>query len=141
MLAMKPYEVIANPSDVGIVAYGKTLEEAFEHSAKGMFSLLADPKSVQPKTSFNITINAETREELLVNWLNELLYLEDSQRLLFKNFKIQSLSQTELKAEVKGEKIDPSRHQILRSIKAATYNQLEIKEREKGWQVTVVFDV
>jgi SHS2 domain-containing protein len=61
--------------------------------------------------------------------------------LLFKNFKIQSLSQTELKAEVKGEKIDPSRHQILRSIKAATYNQLEIKEREKGWQVTVVFDV
>lgn len=138
---MKTYEVIPHPSDVGIIAYGKTLEEAFEHSAKGMFSLMANPKSIHAKTSFDITVTAQNQEELLVNWLNELLFLEDSQHLLFKNFKIQSLSQTALKAEVKGEKIDPQKHQILRSIKAATYNQLTIKETEKGWQVTVVFDV
>ncbi|MCX5750537.1 MAG: archease [Candidatus Saganbacteria bacterium] len=138
---MKTYEIIPHPSDVGIIAYGKTLKKTFENAASGMLSLIVDLKGVRSKTSFDITVEAQNQEELLVNWLNELLFLEDSQHLLFKSFKIFSLSKTELKAEVKGEKIDPKKHQILRSVKAATYNQLGIKETEKGWQVRVVFDV
>lgn len=126
---------------MGIIAYGESLKEAFENSAYGMFSLMCDPEKVTSRSSFDIKARGDDRESLLVAWLNELIFLEDTKRVLLKEFNISELSDKELKAKVVGEEIDPQRHLIQRSVKAATYNQLLIEEKGGKWRTRVVFDV
>lgn len=133
-LRFKPLE---HPSDVGIIAYGKDQKEIFENAAYGMFSLIADLDRVKPRQSLQIKVEGDDLDALLVNWLNELLYYHDSQRLLLKEFKINKLTNTDLEVEVRGEKINLEKHSVYKSIKAATYNQLQISKN----QATIVFDV
>lgn len=131
------YKSIDHPSDVGIIAYGKTREEIFENAAYGMFSLMADLDGVETKQSLEIKAEAEDPEALLVNWLNELIFNEDTKKMLFREFSIKKLTDTALEAVVSGEKIDLERHSLYRPIKAATYNQLLLREN----QARIVFDV
>ena len=133
-LRFKPIE---HPSDVGIIAYGKNLKEIFENAAYGMFSLMADLDKVEPKQSLKIKVEAEDQESLLVNWLNELIFNEDAKKMIFKDFKITKLTDRELEAEVRGEKINLDVHDLYRPVKAATYNQLEIREN----CAKIIFDV
>lgn len=133
-LKFKPIE---HPSDVGIIAYGKTKEELFENAAFGMFSLMADLDKVSPKMKLEIKVEAQDQESLLISWLNELIFNEDAHKMLFKEFKIKKLTETQLEAEVSGEKIDLNIHDLYRPIKAATYNQLHIGPNE----AKIIFDV
>jgi SHS2 domain-containing protein len=136
-MAGSRFKQIDHPSDVGIIAYGKEPKELFENAAFGLFSLLANLEAVSPKQLISLKIKGEDLESLLINWLNELIFLEDSKKMLFRKFKVKALSATALEAEVSGEKIDPARHRIARSVKAATYNQLRIG----GGQAKIIFDV
>ena len=124
-----------------MIAYGSDLKDLFQNAAFGMFSLIGDVKSVAPKIEKKLEIEAEDKESLLVNWLNELIYLEDSKRIMLVDFKISNLADTSLKASVFGEQIAPGRGIILKSIKAATYNQLAIKKEKDFWTARIVFDV
>jgi protein archease len=134
------FEVIDHTADVGIVAYGSDLKEAFANSAYGMFSLIADLEEVKEKVSHEIDVQATDQEALLVDWLNELLYLFDVEHVIFKRFDITALSQTSLEAKVYGEKIDTSRHQLKTAVKAATYHMLKI-EKNKGVKVRFILDI
>ncbi|MBI5078984.1 archease [Candidatus Saganbacteria bacterium] len=131
------FKIIDHPSDVGIIAYGGTREEIFENAAYGLFSLMADMEKVSPKETIKITVKAQDPESLLVNWLNELIFNEDAKKMLFKEFKIEELTDTRLKAVAAGEKINLNLHSLFRSVKAATYNQLRIGPG----QAKIVFDV
>jgi len=134
---MLRFEPIDHPSDIGIRVYGNSLIEIFQNAASGMFSLMTDPGKVQPREKVKIEVAGEDYESLLINWLNELIYLEDTRKILFCDFKIQKLSPSRLEALAAGEKIDLKRHQIFRPIKAATFNQLQIGPKE----AKIVFDV
>jgi len=134
------FEVIDHTADVGIVAYGKDLKEAFANAAFGMFSLIADLKKVRGSISREIDVQSTDQEALLVDWLNELLYLFDVEHIIFKRFEITALSQKKLKAKVYGEKIDTSRHQLKTAVKAATYHMLKI-EKNKGVRVQLILDI
>lgn len=131
------FKPIDHPSDVGIIAYGKTREELFENAAFGMFSLMANLDKVVPKQKLEIKIKGEDPENLLINWLNELIFNEDARKMLFKEFKVKKLTDKSLEAEVAGEKIDLNVHDLHRPIKAATYNQLQLGAD----QVKIIFDV
>ncbi len=133
----KRFEIIEHPSDVGIIAYGEDYKETFENAAFGMFSLMAEISEIESKETFTVEVKAEDREELFINWLNELIFLEDARHLLLKDFSIIKLTDKELKASVSGERIKQNLHELHRPIKAATYNQLELKEK----MAKVVFDV
>ena len=134
------FEVIDHTADVGIVAYGKDLKEAFANAAFGMFSLIADLEKVRGSISREIDVQSTDQEALLVDWLNELLYLFDVEHIIFKRFEITALSQKKLKAKVYGEKIDTSRHQLKTAVKAATYHMLKI-EKNKGVRVQLILDI
>lgn len=133
-LRFKPLD---HPSDVGIIAYGKTTKELFENAAFGLFSLMADLETVVPKQMIMLSAKGDDQGTLMVNWLNELIYLADAKKLLLRKFSVKKLSDTLLEAEVWGEKIDLARHSLTRSVKAATYNQLQIVPGE----AKIVFDV
>ncbi len=134
---MPRFSPLDHPSDVGITAFGRDQKEIFENAAFGLFSLMADLARVRPEKSLEIKVTGDDLEGLLVNWLNELIYLEDGKKLLFCEFKINKLCPTRLDAVVRGEKIDPARHRLYRSVKAATFNQLHIGAGE----ARIVFDV
>jgi SHS2 domain-containing protein len=133
----KEFEILEHTADIGIIAYGENLREAFSSAAKGMFSLITDPGKVKEEEHREIELEAVDRESLLVAWLNELIYLFDAENMLFSSFDITRLSDTRLKATARGEKADSSRHTIKMGIKAATYHMLEVEENS----IRVLFDI
>jgi SHS2 domain-containing protein len=138
---MKKFDVVEHTADTGIVAYGTDMQEAFANAAYGMFSLMADLRQVKEETSRYVEAEAGDRESLVVSWLNELLYLFDVERIIFKRFDILELTDTRLKADAYGEKADASRHRLRGGIKAATYHTLKVAERRDRCSIRVIFDV
>ncbi len=137
---MKKFDIIEHTADTGIVAYGAELEEAFANAAYAMFTLIADLEDVKEVVCRQIEVEAGDREDLLVSWLNELLYLFDVEGVIFRRFKITELSGTSLKAEGYGELTDKARHSLKAGVKAATYHMLRV-EKDNGYSVRVIFDV
>ncbi len=137
---MARFEVVDHTADIGLIAYGSTLEEVFVNAAYGMFSLIAELDQVQERIHREIETEAPDQGELLVTWLNELLYFFDAESLLFKRFEILRLDQTWLQARAFGEKVDPTRHRVKTAVKAATYHLLKLEEGN-GLRAQIIFDV
>jgi SHS2 domain-containing protein len=78
---MKRYKLIDHTADIGIVAFGKDLPEAFANAAYAMFEILTDVSKVDGKDSFELHVSARNQEELLVTWLDELLFRYETERL------------------------------------------------------------
>ena len=138
---MKRFDVVEHTADIGIVAYGADMREAFANAAYGMFSLMADLEQVREETSRYIEAEAGDRESLVVSWLNELLYMFDVERIVFKRFDILELTNTRLRADAYGEKVDASRHELRSGVKAATYHMLKVSEDRGRCRIRVIFDV
>lgn len=137
----KGFWVIDHTADIGIEAEGVDMKQAFINAARGLFSLIIDLRTVKQKEQHNIEVTAPDREALLVNWLNELIYLFDAKEMLFSRFDITVLTDNTLEAIVSGEKIDIKKHHLKRDVKAATYHMLKVSQTEDGWEVRVVFDI
>lgn len=138
---MPVFEVIEHTADIGIRSFGRTEADVFQNAALGMFSLIARLGQVSEALCFKISVDAEDRETLLVEWLNELLYLYDSQDVLLERFEIDRLDETALEGKAYGEKIDRQRHELVTDIKAATYHMLRVNRTQDGWTAEVIFDV
>lgn len=137
---MKRFDIIDHTADVGIMAYGAELKEAFANAAYAMFTLIADLEDVREDVCRQIEVQAEDEENLLASWLNELLYLFDVDGIIFKRFEITEFGETSLKAEGYGELVDPARHSLKAGVKAATYHMLRVA-KDDGYSVRVIFDV
>jgi SHS2 domain-containing protein len=138
---MKRYELLDHTADVGIIAFGKTLPEAFGNAAYAMFDILTYAEEIKEEQSFDVQVTASDIEDLLVTWLDELLFRYETERLLFKRFTIKSLSDTSLNAIIFGEKVDHKRHEIKAEIKNVTYHQLKVEKTDNGWKLQVIFDL
>lgn len=145
------FEVVEHTADIGIKVYGKDLVQLYENAAYGMFSLLTDLKKVKPDKKLKISVQGSDIESLLINWLNELIYLQVIKKMVFLKFNINKYEKSDsrtpaqkglsLSAEVSGEKINPLDPPLYFEIKAATYHQLEIKKTPSGYETQIIFDV
>ena len=136
----KDFEIIEHTADAGIRAYGSDMREAFANTAKGLFSLITELDDVIEAEYRDVELTAPDQENLLVEWLNELIYLFDAENILFKRFDITQITSTQIKARSYGEKVDSSRHKLKTGVKAATYHMLKI-ERDNGCKAEVLFDI
>jgi len=136
----KKFELIDHTADIGIVAYGADLKEAFANAAYALFSLMVDLDDVSESLCREARVTADNREDLLVEWLNELIYIFDVDNVLLKRFEITKLTDKSLRANCFGEKIDPRRHRIKMGIKAATYHMLQVEEGN-GCRAQVLLDI
>ena len=137
----KSFEFINHTADIGIIAYGNDIKQAFANAAMGLFSIIADLDSVRENLHRDIKLSAENQESLLVEWLNELIYLFDAEHLIFKRFEISQLTSDQLQARCFGEKVKPSRHKLKTGVKAATYHMLKIDKDNSSYKVQVIFDI
>ncbi len=136
----KDFEVLNHTADVGIIAYGADIKQAFANAAKGLFSLITELNDVQEVLYRDIEVTAADEESLLVQWLNELIFQFDTENVIFKRFDISELNNTRLKARSYGEKVDRSRHRLKTGVKAATYHMLRVNKGD-GYRVQVLFDI
>ncbi|MFH1775151.1 MAG: archease [Chloroflexota bacterium] len=137
---VKDFEILEHTADVGIVAHGDGIRQAFANAARGLSSIITNLDDIDEGLHWDITVEADEREDLLVAWLNELIYLFDVEAIIFKRFDITQMSNTRLKARAYGEKIDSRKHIINTGVKAATYHLLKV-EADDGCRVQVLFDI
>ena len=136
----KDFEIVDHTADVGIVAYGADVSQAFANAAKALFSLITELDDVEEILHRDTELVAPDQENLLVEWLNELIYLFDTENIVFKRFDITKLNNTQLKARSYGEKVDSSKHRLKTGVKAATYHRLKV-DKGNGCKVQVLFDI
>ena len=140
---MKKYEVFEHTADVGIRAYGADLNEAFENAARGMFDIISDVDIIEAIGEYDITLSSKDVEQLLVDWLSELLFILTVKQVLFSRFEInieEKDGQWRMEAKALGEDYDPKKHPYHTEIKAVTHHMLEIKE-DNGYSIRILFDI
>jgi len=126
-------------ADVGLIARGRDLPEAFANAAFGLFSIMTDLRRVRPIETRTIEIKEKDSEGLLFEWLNNFIYLFDAQSILFRRFEITDFAPPRLTARCAGERFDPSRHRIKLGVKSATYHLLKVDAKNN--LVQVILDV
>lgn len=139
----RPYEVFEHTADVGLHAYGRDLPELFSHAAQGMESLMVAPEQIKPATTREVTVEAHDHLSLLIGWLDELIFLFDTQFLLVRDVEILDLTETRLQARVMGEAYDAQRHELASAIKAVTWHEAAITRDEASgsYQARIIFDI
>ncbi len=137
----QPYEVFEHTADIGLHAFGRTLPELFIHAAQGLEHLLVPLEQVRVVTTRTITAEGRDTLSLLIAWLNELIFLFDTEYLLFRNFTIETLSETHLTAQAAGEPYDRERHELSSAIKAVTWHEAAITREGERYRARIIFDL
>jgi len=133
-------EEIEHTADWAIRVRARDLPDLFASAARGMFGLLTDLSAVVPDRQFEIDLQAIDAETLLIDWLNELLYLAEQHGVVFIEFTIRELAangSARLRAQAGGGR--PA--ELFKVIKAATFHGLSIRQGDDGLQAELVFDV
>lgn len=139
--ASERYKVLEHTADLALGVYGRSLKELFSNAAFALFDVLTDLSKVEERTERTIRLRAFDLEQLLVKWLNELLYHYEVEQLLFKRFEIKKLDSSNLEAVAYGESFREGVHIILTSPKAVTHHKIEVAEGPGGWRARVIIDL
>ena len=141
---MKRYEYLEHTGDIGIRSYGGTLEELFINAALGLFETIADLSTVGTTKETQIEVCAESLEELMVAWLDELNFRHEVEESFFRQVEIRQFSQApyRLVAVAFGDRADFAKHVIYTEIKSITYHQLIVEQLpDDRWMAQVIFDL
>lgn len=132
-------------ADVAFEATGKTLEEMFASAADAMMNTqVKGLKKVEPKVEKSFEIRAADEERLLHDFLQELIFYKDAERLLFSSYELKITKAGAgftLDAKAKGEPLDMKKHELLVDVKAVTWNKFKVEKTAKGWKAVVIIDV
>ncbi len=132
------FEELDHTADYALRVHGRDLPDLLVNAAHGLNSLLvSDPSALLPELERQVELDAFDAENLLVKWLTELAYWAEMERLVFNQFDLTDVTETGLKATVRGCRV-PNLH---KHIKAVTYHNLAITPTENGLEATIVFDV
>jgi SHS2 domain-containing protein len=130
-------------ADVAFEAEGQTLNDLFEATALALTEVMVDLDGLLPIVERRIHLTAEDLETLLFRWLAELIYLKDSECLLFRRFKIriQEEGEPQLQATLWGDQIDYRKMSLKVDVKAVTYHLFTLEPTPRGWKARVVLDI
>jgi SHS2 domain-containing protein len=141
------FEFFDVTADVGYTAYGNTLSEAFGNAALAMFEVITDTSKVKPKITKHLKVESEDEKALLYDWLSELLFVHDTEYLVFSDFEVKIESTIKkgetifiLEASASGEEFNREVHESRDEVKAVTYHMMNIK-KENGCEVRVILDI
>ena len=135
------YEILDHTADVCLRVYGKSFEEILRNAACGMMNLITDRKKVEPLDAIKVEAEGETREELLVRWLQEILYLHQVKKMFFHDFEISRVTETRITGKAFGEKIDFEKHEAGSDVKGISYHNLRLETLGDRLKVDIIFDL
>ncbi len=143
------FRVIDHTADIGLLIKGKNKEELFAEAARGMFSIVAGGKFKTTESlrgaiatwqsQSKVKVEGLTLEELLVAFLNELLYLAEKEKAIFNRFKVE-IKKIKNRFYLQG-RIKKNSQVPKREVKAATYHNLKVEKKGNFWQTTIILDI
>jgi SHS2 domain-containing protein len=137
----KNYRLTTRQSELAVRVVGNSQAELFANSAFALFDVMTDVDKIEIKEQLPLEVEGVDRDDLLVNWMRELLYLYQGSGYMLKEFRIRDVKDTVVKAEVCGEKIDPDRHEIQKEISAVAYNQGRMQKTGNQWTAQLIFEI
>lgn len=138
------YTFIDHTADVAADLTGRTVEEVFTAAAQALTDTITDLSTVQPAVTQSVTLDAGSLEDLLVDWLNELLYRFEVRNVLVSDASVtlrQADARWRLDGSIRGEPFDPARHPSRVLVKSATYHGLKVTRSRDTWRARIVFDI
>ena len=138
------YKFFEHTADVMFEAYGRSLNEVFENAALAVFDVQCNLRKVKNKLKKKIRLKNDNAEDLLFDFLEELIYLKDAKYLLFGKFDVKI---KEIKGEffleciAYGEEINPDKHELKTDVKAITLHEFFLKKTKNEWRCRVLLDI
>ena len=139
--ATEGYDYFDVEADVGVQAWGPTLAAAFAQTALGVLALTIAPADVRESERREVRAQGDSKESLLVSWVNECLYVHEIEGFAVRRVDVTALGEDRVHGMLYGEAIDASRHQLGTVVKAATAHGVEVREAADGAHVRLVVDV
>jgi SHS2 domain-containing protein len=138
---MRRYRLIDHTADMGMYLYGRDPKQVFISGAAVLFELLVEGRRQGPGKWEALALDGLDRQDLLVQWLGELLYIYSARGQVLTGARVQRLTRTRIEAEIGLTAFDAAHHKRRTEIKAVTYHQAEFKRHGAGWRARVIFDV
>lgn len=142
-----PYEFVEDvaTADIAFRARGADLNELFAAAADATMNvMIADLDTIERRVERSVLDSADAEDLLLVEFLQEVIYFKDAQRLLLRPeaVRVQRLGERlQVSAKLTGEPLDPKKHEQQVDVKAVTYHRLEVKRTDQGWEAFVILDI
>ncbi len=134
------WTLLDHTADIRMEVHGSSVGELFLNAAQGFTNLLATEKRGVPDTELGLSLAADNIEELLVDWLRELLFHHETRGFILVSADIEELSDTALRAKLAGRTRGPEEEPEI-EVKAVTYHGLSVQKNDSGYAVTIVFDI
>jgi protein archease len=161
---MEGFQILDISGDVGLKAFGKSINEVFMNAAIGMYNLITNLDGIAENKTIDVSVESRSLEGLFVSWLNELIFHFDAYGFIGKGIVITEFTPSltlpprrggkggeaeadlpnqlcKLNASVTGEDFEPDKHESRLLIKAATYHRLRIEKVDDTWEADVIFDI
>jgi SHS2 domain-containing protein len=136
------YELFEHTADLGLRVRAPDLDSLFREAAEGFFAILAEgaAPSVAEERSFRFELDAARHDDLLFDWLHELLYTFDTTGCVLRGFEVR-VQGARLEATARGAPLEQEKRGLLREIKAITYHGLKVEPEGGGWLAEVIVDI
>lgn len=136
-----PWEHFPHAADMGVRGIGRTKNEAFEEAAKALVALTTNLERVSPREKVVVSLAAPDDEQLLVEWLDALVFEMATRRFVFSRFEVR-IEGGKLEGTLRGEPRDESLHPVGVEVKGPTFTELHVGVREDGlWVAQLIVDV
>jgi SHS2 domain-containing protein len=140
---MGRFETFDHTADLGLRVVASDLSDLFQTAASGLFDVIvANREEVRCTEPEQVSLVGDSTEDLLVEWLNELIYLSETRHRLYNDFRVElDASGRQLTATISGEPIDRGRHVLDHEVKAATRHGVVLRKELQGWVAEVILDI
>lgn len=135
------WELFEHTADVGLRVVGRNLAELLQHAADGFVELLVDPRTVESRRSLEVSCSGHDPEELLVSWLEEILFAFEAEHLAPARAEVLEVGPDTVRGRITGETFDGKRHEIREVVKAVTYHNLAVRTCGDRLEASVIIDV
>jgi Uncharacterized conserved protein len=147
-MSEKQFIYLDHVADIRFIAYGKTMETLFENAAKAMLTVIADIENIRSENKYDVELEAPDLENLMVDFLAELLFLFDAEETVIGNVTVNKIEKKtgdsekySIVAAVSGEPMNAAEQNFKTEVKAVTYSGIRVEKTEKGYETEVVLDL
>ena len=137
------YKYLDHTADASFEAYGDTLANTYRHAALALVGLMVEQNTVETNITKEFVVKAKNEEALLFDFINEFVFLLDTDGFLLKDVTDLSITGTdggfELKCTCVGDHY--KKYDVKSVVKSATYNDMLVEKTAEGYRLRVVVDI
>ncbi len=134
------WRLLDHTADIRLEVWGTSLEKLFIYAAKSLSTLLTSPTEPNSEEQIQVALEGGELDELLVNWLREILYFTQTRRIVVTDADIVELSETSLKARLKVRKKRIGAETSI-EVKGVTYHGISIRVNDQGYTAQIIIDI